>query len=518
MKLFKLLLKIFLLIVVVIGVAVGVVVYNLSDNTFNEPSYLSQVEPLKLDFNDVLSKGLEKTEETGKMTFGFSEKEINGVLKSFKNDINKKIQGAEVKTMYITVLENNDVIFKTYIDLGGFMTSLTGDFHMALVDNKMSITVNNVKVGKFNFEKNTVVSLINKVTNGQSLMNDFDIAGLKLSSDLESLSIALDINDFKKGLLDSVNNDNDTNLYQTMLNILFRADDVIGLNKESHNIGVDFNLAPFAFNSNNDVASPYDIDFEDVNEKVEQLWNAKIANKDNSNDIASFLVKGINADESILNKVNGLDLSSVGINNNLTYEGIIDLETKEIGDIFSEQLPTSLEELTAFDGFKFSEEDWNNIFLKSGAIGQVYTFVREENGEYKSSYIAVESLYMDIIDDHFAIYLQISLNGKSLVINFELDSNDVEGLYIGSSIESMRFGSVSLLEDEITSLLSFMDTSLNDEWIEIDSENKTMNFDFGHVFDGNPQLKTFIENNAANVKTSFVYNEGNGYTHIDLVY
>ena len=63
-----------------------------------------------------------------------------------------------------------------------------------------------------------------------------------------------------------------------------------------------------------------------------------------------------------------------------------------------------------------------------------------------------------------------------------------------------------------------MDTSLNDEWIEIDSENKTMNFDFGHVFDGNPELKTFIENNDANVKTSFVYNEGNGYTHIDLVY
>ena len=303
-----------------------------------------------------------------------------------------------------------------------------------------------------------------------------------------------------------------------MLNILFRVDNVIGLNKEAHNIGVDFNLEPFAFNTQRDVASPYSIDFDDVNSKVEELWNNKIANKDNSNDIASFLVKGNNADESVLEKVGNLDFSSVGINDNSTYEGIINLESKEIDEIFSEQLPTSLEELAAFEGFKFSEKDWDDIFLKSGAIGQVYTFVREENGKYESSYIAVESLYMDIIDDHFAIYLQISLNGKSLVMNFELDSKDVEGLYIGSSLESMRFGGVTLEENEMTSLLAFMDTALEDEWIEIDSENKTMNFDFGHVFDGNPQLKTFIESNDANVNTSFVYNEGNGYTLIDLVY
>lgn len=518
MKLFKLLIKIFLLVVVVVGVAIGVVVYQISDNNFSEPDYLSQVEPVKLDFNDVVSKGLKDTKETGKMSFGFSERDINSALKSFKDDANKKLIGAEIKTMYIMALENNDIVFKTYIDFGKFMTSLTGDFHMDLVDYNLCISVKDLKIGKLEFEKNVVSSLINKVTNGQSLMNNFEIAGLKLSSNLDELSLSLDVNNFKDGLLESIKHDNDSNLYQTMLNILFRAEDVIGLNKEEHNIGIDFNLEPFAYNEQTDVASPYNINFEDVNEKVEQLWDANIANKENSNDIASFLVKGNNLDENILSKVNNLDFSSVGIDDNSTYEGIVEFDEKEIGDIFSSQIPTSLEGLASFEGFKFSESDWNNIFLKSGAIGQVYTFVREENGKHESSYIAVESLYMDIIDDHFAIYLKISLNGKSLVLNFELDSNDAEGLYIASTLKSMRFGGEILSDEEVKSLLSFMDTAIEDEWIMIDSENKTMNFDFGHVFDGNEQLKTFIESSSATANTSFVYNEGNGYTLINLEY
>ena len=80
MKIFKWILRVFLLLVLLAGVAVGVVIYELSDNSFNEPEYLKNYEPVEFDLNNFVSKGLKDTKEEGTMELTMDEKEINYLL------------------------------------------------------------------------------------------------------------------------------------------------------------------------------------------------------------------------------------------------------------------------------------------------------------------------------------------------------------------------------------------------------------------------------------------------------
>ena len=149
MKLFKFLLKIVLVVVILCGVGVGIVAYKLSDNSFSEPDYLNNVEPTKLNINNLVSNSLEDTKNTSKMDITLEEKEINIILKSLSIDLNKQFanSGVKVETMYIDAVSGDDIKFISYIDIKGFKTSLNGEFLLGLNNNKFSITIDNIKVG-----------------------------------------------------------------------------------------------------------------------------------------------------------------------------------------------------------------------------------------------------------------------------------------------------------------------------------------------------------------------------------
>lgn len=516
MKIFKLLLKIFLVLFILLGIAVGVVIYQLSDNSFHEPSYLSTLETNTLNFDDMLSKSLKDTKDTSKLSFTLEEKEINGVLKATKDNLNNSLNGTGVslKTMYVEFEAGHDINFVSYIDFSGFMTSLSGDFYMDLENDKFLIKVENLKIGKMNFDKATVSSIIQNAIGGDSLGNDLEVAGLKIDTDLNNMVISVDINELEKELTNSISGDN--SFYSTMINMIFRTENILSLSEKDHMIGFDFNVSPFAYNETIDVASPFDYDFNAINDKVEILLNNGSIQKENASDVASFLAKGINSSSNAISSVSNVDLSSVGINDKESYEGIVNFEDVSLEDVFTSQVPESSEELATFEGFKLDESDWNNILVESDVIGEVYTFVRKENNVYKSSYIAVEGLYMDIINDHFAIYVLMSLNGKTLVINFEFDSNESNGLTLDASLESMRFGQTELLDEEIESILSFMSESIKEDWFVINSESKTMSFNFANVFAESEILTNFANIYGSNLSTSFVGDENIGYSLIGL--
>lgn len=514
MKIFKWILRVFLLLVLLVGVAVGVVIYELSDNSFNEPEYLKNYEPVEFDLNNFVSKGLKDTKEEGTMELTMDEKEINYLLKSISLDLNSKLQGAlKFNSMYIETEDGHDIKFITYLDAAGFKTSLKGDFNIELINNNFMIEIDNIKIGKLNFDKEKVVSIINKVTNGQSLAQELDLMGIKLHSDLSKLSASLNLLDLKDSILKSIGDENDSKLYKTMMDIFFRVEEIVKLNENGHELGIDINLNAFSYNKETDAAKPYLMDFDGVNSKVETLLNNNVINVEDVNNVATYLVRGIYSSEEVKNSVKELDLSSVGINDLSTYKGIINISDNEIEDIFATQIPTSLEEIMSFDGFVFHESDWNNLLLKSDAIGQMYNFVRKEDNVYKNSYIALESLYMDIIDNHYSMNLLLNINGRSLVMSIAADSNEADGLFMESKVTSMRFGSNELLDSEIKTLLNFIDNSLNDEWIKINPDNLTLDFDFSMVFDGNTELKDFATT-YGDIKTSFKEDSGNGYTLI----
>ena len=521
MKLFKSLLKLVLVVILLCGVGVGIVAYKLSDNSFNEPDYLNNVEPTKLNINNLVSNSLEDTKDTSKMDITLEEKEINIILKSLSIDLNKQFanSGVKVETMYIDAVSGDDIKFISYIDIKGFKTSLNGEFLLGLNNNKFNITIDNIKVGKLGFEKDLITKLIQKFAGTYNLTKDIELApGLFVKADLSSLSIELDLLDVKDVLLESLKTTNEYDLYQTIINVVFRVDELITLNKDSHEIGFNINLSSFGYDENTDAITPYTIDFDSVNTKVETLLNNGSLSQENASTLATYLVKGYEySSEEVKETINDIDLSSVGITNNTTYLGLINYSPKEIKDTFIEQAATfNVLNPTAFEGFKIDENVWNDYFKTTSSIGKVFEFVRQEDGKYEATYLAINSLYIDIKDDHFALYLLASINGKHVVVNFELDVASSSGLTINSTVTSLRLGNVVLENEEISKLLTFLKNSMTDEWININPENKAITFNFTSMFSSNEILQMILNSELFGLETSFVENESNAYTLISL--
>ena len=377
-----------------------------------------------------------------------------------------------------------------------------------------NMTIDNLKVGKLNFKKSNVVPLIKKYVNSESLIHKLDLSGIKLSANLETLTISLDLLDIKGKLLNSIKESKEYGLYETLLGIIFRIDTLINLCDNSDNLGIDIDLASFCYDDEVDAEIPYKIDFDLVNAKIETLLNNKVIDEILSSDVATFITMGNRVEDQIKENIKNIDLSSIGIENKETYLGIIVYDDKTIEDSFVEQIP-NLEDFGSFNGFKLEEKDWNNLFIQSNSVGQIYSFVREENDLLKSSYIGIESMYIDIKNNSYTLYLLISINGKSLVISLDMLAPSSEGLNIISSIDSINLGSNSLKDEEIIKILDFLSIVIEDEWINIDSSNKSIGFDFGYIFNNNQNLKSLI-NNATNIETTFVEKENIGYSLINL--
>jgi len=517
MKIFKFFLKLILIVIIIVAIALGIVVYQLSDNSFSEPDYLKNVEPIEIDGNKLISKGIKNSNENNKISLTFEEKEMNILLKTMSLDINKQLEnsGIKIETMYLDVKNSHDIEFISYFDIKGFKTSLRGDFVLDIKDEIFTMTIEDFKVGKMKFEKDTVSSLLNRFSNPDNLKTSLELAGITLNADLSSFVISFDIMDLKN-LVSNTGNRED--LYFTLIDIFFRVENLITLSELNDNIGIDIDLSTFNYNEEVDVKMPYEIDFDSVNTKVETLLNSGVVEVSDASNAATYIAKGyINSPESIKEYVVNKDFSSIGINNIEEYQGIVPVGSDSLEDMFINQLP-SLEsplasDISSFEGLKLTEEGWNAYFATSDAVGQVHSFVRDEDGTLKSSYIAIESLYVDIKDDHFALFLVTSINGKRIIIDFELDSESNSGLRISSDVSAMRIGSDVLLDNEIKNLLRFLNSSIRDKWIIIDSENRKMDFDFSLLFEGSQELTDFMEY-LTNTKTSFVEEDGEGYTLI----
>ena len=270
---------------------------------------------------------------------------------------------------------------------------------------------------------------------------------------------------------------------------------MIGLTDKAEKLGLNIDINKLIFDSNRDVEIPYHVDFNNISDKVEQLLNNEIINLDDANAVGTYLVKGYQKlDANDRSKIDNIDFSSIGINNSSNYEGILVYDDAKVEEIFASQVPTTLEGLQNFSGLKLSEKNFNDILLQSNLVGGMFCFARKEAGEYQVSYIAIESIYVDLKDNHFAIYLTMSLNGQSIVLNMEIDAQETVGLKVDGNIESLRFGSEVLNDSETTSLLSYLNGTVNQDWIKIDADSNTIDIDFTNMFSVDESLKTLIEN------------------------
>ena len=496
-KTMKKVFKFFLFLIILICVVVGIFILLLTDNNVNEPAYLENADPLDFNVNEILSKGLMDTQSTKKIEFAMSEQDLSVILKTTLLNLNESLNSLNVNvvTAYVDIQDDNQMTFKAHFSAFNLMSSVTGEFSYGLDDDELSLSLNSMKVGQIGVSAALVTTFVNPTEINSMVNEQTDDVGIDFNLNNENIMITLKLSDVKEMLLDELGSTSDMSLYQTLLSLIFRVENMIDLTDSDDKLGMSIDVSKLCFDSSQDTEMPYKVDYNNVSEKIVQLLNNNIITAEDASAVGTYLVKGYNKldgnDRSI---VDNIDFSSIGITHSSNYEGILVYDDAKVEEIFASQVPITLEGLQNFSGLKLSEKNFNDILLQSNLVGGMFCFIRKEAVGYKVSYIAIESIYVDLKDNHFAIYLTMSLNGQSIVLNMEIDAQEAKGLKIDGTIESLRFGSEVLSDSETSSLLAYLNGTVNQDWIKIDSSSNTVDIDFTDMFSVDETLKTLLVN------------------------
>ena len=512
MRLIKFLFGFIITIAILAFCAVGVVFYLITDNDYSEPDYLKDSNAVEFNIEEILSYGLVDTETSNKIKFSMSEKEINLVLKKATEKLNESfVENATIRSIYINKGEGTKLTFVGYLQASSLSTSLKATLAYELINNELVFDLTEIKIGKIGVTTSLITSIIpsEKINNkvNEALLE----SGMKFDINSNSAKLSISLNSLKDMLLEELKDSSDYELYHTLISLMLRVDGILDETSDDGRVGFDINVSNLSFDETKDLSVPYSINFLDAKNKVERLLNEGVIEVADASLVSTFLVKGYNKlDDASKDKIKDKDFSSIGITSNILYQGdpVFSSSNKSsVIDIFISQITLP------FGGLKLTEGNWNDILLQNDLVGQVFAFVRKEEDSYKVSYVAIESCYVDTKDDSFELYLTVSLNGKSIVINFDVDSPEANGLRVDGTIESVRIGSITLNDEEVKALLTYLSVAISEKWIIIDPNMLEIDIDFTGIFTTNDTLRDFVAL-ISGIKTKFVCSSEGDYIFI----
>jgi hypothetical protein len=216
--------------------------------------------------------------------------------------------------------------------------------------------------------------------------------------------------------------------------------------------------------------------------------------------------------------INKIDFSSVGISSKSTYQGIIPQGNFTMADVFNS---ITLADLLINPGWltiRITETDLNKIFLGMDLVGTAFAFPYLESGEYRVSYIALSSFYVDIFQDIIEIKLVLDVNGKETIIKTEFTGTKNQDLKIELNFTELNLGEIVGSEVDRTNILSYLANVLQDEtWLEMDIPHQKIIFNFAEMITSNEIIQNVIVE-AGTKETEFIGTDliSNGYIELKM--
>ena len=504
MKLIKFLFGFIFTIILLVILSFGALFLLVQDNGFEQPDYLNDSNGTTLNIGEVLSYGLVDTPNNEKVAFVLTEEEINLILKKYTAELNVALKElAEIKTLYVLKENDNQLKLISYVHTELLNTSVKAFLSYEIKNNQLVFHLTELDLGKIKLPISLFTSFLNSNDINEKVNSSLETLRMNFNLSNNELTFSIDLVILKDLLTQSLSDTPDYDLYMTLLSLIMRVNNSLTTNN-SDNVGFDLNVSDFSFDSSRDSTIPYSLDFDSVKGKVEVLLNKVAITSDEATMTATYLIKGFdNISETEQNIIKHKDFSSIGIDDISTYKGMLNYDNTSVSDIFKSQVSLP------FNGLKLSEDDFNNILLQNNIVGQMYSFVRKEEDSYRVSYIALESVYVDIEDDNLAINLTISLNGKSIVLVIDVNTPETRGLMIDGYVNSIRLGNIILNNEEVKGLLSYLDNTVDEEWIMFDSTNSSIDIDFSSIFSKETILSQLLE--MVTVSTKLVSNSDGDY-------
>ena len=499
----KKLLKFLLILVIIVAIIVGLPLFLIYSNVNVTNIDVNKVKDTKLELNNKIEESLENVKDTKQVDFVFTKEELEYLLYPLVMSLDLqgygKITGAGIKVNngeYTLAVSAEALKIKTVAHASLAFSENNGTF---------KVKATRVKVGKVDLTG--IAKSILKNQNEEKLEKTLADNKIYCDIDLNEMSISISKANMINMIQDSIKDDN---LYLFWLLVDLFID-----NKEL----LKFNLG------DNDLLGAYlylsDLVYNEVLVNNPPLTQARTDLKklldNNAIDVSkasvsfNFIVNGYSPlkdeDKEIIDEI---DFSSIGINNNKTYTGIMVKGTGSLNEAFASQFsPALIAEvmLSRQLGLRVTEETLETLLNNVKVVGTSYAFAHDQTHNVSS--ITIEYIDVEIEEKFLSINIIVDINGLPIYANASFDCEDATGVKIIGNLKTVSLGTRPLNETQNNLLFNYLDAVTKElDWMDINPENNTITLDFAKSLSENEDLNDLLSSfTSATSTTSLVDNE-----------
>lgn len=471
-------------IVLFVGLSILTLYLLLTAGKANPPEELYVAQNQEFSFEDILQKSLMNTKEDQKVKLTLTEEELNKLIYSlivqginpdyYKTEEDRAIYDSpeiklrsvygEIKDKYLYIYAHVD----SYIDV-----VVTLKLEVKQTETDFKVIVKKLQLGKFNLTSGLGRLAIEKVLLPQidletELNNNFEESDIPVTFTWEDLSFTLTKADLKTKvnsiLTESMDNPSYGTIISELLDTFIDTEGVINLGaSENDGFGLVLDVTEFAYDG--EITAPR-FDFEAFKAKILTLDENGIINNDNSGLIIFYLLVGYaNISEENRAIIDACDFSSIGIADQTAHLGYANISTSddnieediinqlysEVGDLSDGLIQISLDEATI-----------NDILAATSIIGEGFSLYRSNSAYEKYTFVGVESLFCDVVDDGLSFSLALSLNGQRLLLSTDFEQDTLVTTDVKLALTDISLGNYHMSEEAKEAILGILGEVVGD--------------------------------------------------------
>lgn len=483
---------------------------SIDSKDINNPQVVSDNKDTVVVLNNTLYEKTIDVKTNNDANITFNEEELEYLLYPIFMSINEELSGVEFTGVNVDV-ENGEYFIKLSLkSLGFYKTVVYAKLDFSFDNKVFEIKLNSLKLGKLGLTGIGKVFLT--FVNEKNIERDLEDSGIYLDFNKSNLSIKMTLDDIEKTLTKQAEEGN-KELVSLLFDIFLANNDLLELNLGKNDLfGAIIHLGKAKYDETIHGELKYEYDFNDLKTKTETLLTSEKINAKDVSLVFNFLVRGYNhIDEEDQKLIKEIDFSSIGINNCMLYDGIIDRSDLSMSSymesIFVGKTPLQVASMLT-EGIVIPDDTLTGLLQNFDFIGYSYAFSNEEN---KVGYFVLEQLDFTCLKEKIKMDLIGNLNGLRICIEVNIDCLDenASGLSITGDINSVLIGSYNLSESQKIKLLDYLKKEFKEtDWISVNTEKEQMILDFSKAMadaiSSNPILNAAITESMNSTKKTYI--------------
>ena len=481
---------------------VGIIFLMITSGRANPPEELYVEENAVFSFEDIYQKSLMNVKEDKQVKLTFTEEELNKIIYSaivqginenyYKTEEDKVIVDQnefKIRSVYGEIKKGHIYLYAhvdSYID-----AIINVKLELKQTETEFKLVVKSLRLGKLSFISGLGRLIINKVVlpkfDLEKELNDaLDDTDFPLEFSMEDLSFSINKEELKAKVSDLMATSMGEPSYSTLLAELVSAfidrEGVLNLGvSEANEAGLVIDISDFAYDG--EITAPK-FDFEDFASKLVTLDEHNILTNDNFSLINSYLLAGYeNLNEENKATIATYDFSSIGIVNPSLHEGYSHIVTasENLQDTVKADLYSEIADLS--DGkikINLNENTVNNVLASTPIIGDGYSLYRSDSVYERYTYLGVESLYCDIVNDSLSFNLSMNLNGQKILLSTDFDQDTTVTQDVKLQLNDVNIGTYHMSSNARLAIMDILEGVIGaNDLIKIEGDSlvvKTSNF------------------------------------------